>query len=80
MKNVNVTIANVIAWFEESEQCMLHNHAQKMIPTTTKDEEETVMIKVFDDDITYLEWCKLLKKDPKDDESMISWSEMQNNK
>ncbi len=33
IKNVNVTISNVIAWFEESEQCMLHNHAQKMIPT-----------------------------------------------
>jgi hypothetical protein len=33
MKNVNVTISNVIAWFEESERCMLHNHAQKMIPT-----------------------------------------------
>jgi len=41
MKNVNVTIANVIAWFEESEQCMLHNHAQKMIPTTTEEKEET---------------------------------------
>ena len=40
MKNVNVTIANVIAWFEESEQCMLHNHSQKMIPTTTEEEKE----------------------------------------
>lgn len=32
-KNVNVTIPNVISWFEESEQCMLHNHAEP-IPTT----------------------------------------------
>lgn len=39
IKNVNVTIANVIAWFEESERCMLHNHAQKMIPTTVKNEK-----------------------------------------
>ncbi len=41
MKNVNVTISNVIAWFEESEQCMLHNHAQKMIPTV-KPVDQTV--------------------------------------
>ena len=39
MKNVNVTIANVIAWFEESEQCMLHNHAEKMIPTEKQVEQ-----------------------------------------
>jgi len=39
MKNVNVTIANVIAWFEESERCLLHNHAQKMVPTTVKDKK-----------------------------------------
>ena len=32
-KNINVNIPNVISWFEESEQCMLHNHAQ-LIPTT----------------------------------------------
>lgn len=32
-KNINVNIANVISWFEESEQCMLHNHAE-LIPTT----------------------------------------------
>lgn len=29
-KNINVTIANVIAWFEESEQCMLHSHAERI--------------------------------------------------
>jgi len=40
MKNVNVTIANVIAWFEESEQCMLHNHAQKMMPTVEKVDQD----------------------------------------
>lgn len=38
------------------------------------------MIKVFDDDTTYLEWCKLFELDPNDDENMISWSEMVNNK
>ena len=32
-KNINVNIPNVISWFEESEQCMLHNHADP-IPTT----------------------------------------------
>jgi hypothetical protein len=32
-KNINVTIANVISWFEESEQCMLHNHAE-LIPNS----------------------------------------------
>jgi hypothetical protein len=32
-KNINVNIPNVISWFEESEQCMLHNHAE-IIPTT----------------------------------------------
>ena len=32
-KNINVNIPNVISWFEESEQCMLHNHAE-LIPTT----------------------------------------------
>ena len=40
MQNVNVTIANVIAWFEESEQCMLHNHAQKMMPTAKEEKSE----------------------------------------
>lgn len=32
-KNVNVTISNVIKWFQESEECILHNHAQR-IPLT----------------------------------------------
>jgi len=35
-KNVNVTISNVISWFEESEQCMLHNHAE-IIPNSLDD-------------------------------------------
>lgn len=52
MENINVTIANVIAWFEESEQCMLHNHAQKMIPTTKETEiqmtSEEKAQKIFD--------------------------------
>ncbi len=39
MKNVNVTIANVISWFEESEQCMLHNHAE-LIPNSLDNKEQ----------------------------------------
>jgi len=31
--SINVNIKNVIRWFEESENCLLHNHAQK-IPIT----------------------------------------------
>lgn len=27
---INVNIPNVIAWFKESEQCMLHNHAEEI--------------------------------------------------
>lgn len=48
MKNVNVTISNVIAWFEESEQCMLHNHAQKMIPTV-KPVDQNIIEKILAD-------------------------------
>lgn len=47
MKNINVTIANVIAWFEESEQCMLHNHAQKMVSTVkTVGNDEAIITKI----------------------------------
>ena len=28
--NINVNIPNVVAWFTESEQCMLHNHAEEI--------------------------------------------------
>lgn len=31
--NINVSIANVIKWYEESENCLLHSHAQR-IPIT----------------------------------------------
>ena len=31
--NININIANVIKWYEESENCLLHNHA-KRIPIT----------------------------------------------
>jgi hypothetical protein len=41
-KNINVNIPNVISWFEESEQCMLHNHAE-IIPTT-----KSVMLDLID--------------------------------
>ncbi len=27
---INVNIPNVVAWFTESEQCMLHNHAKEI--------------------------------------------------
>jgi len=37
-------------------------------------------ILIFEDDITYEEWCKALNLDPTDDENSISWSEMKNNK
>ena len=33
ISNVNVSIANVISWYEESECCILHNHAER-IPVT----------------------------------------------
>ena len=32
-KPINVTIANVISWYEESECCIFHNHAER-IPVT----------------------------------------------
>ena len=32
-QNLNVSIANVISWYEESECCILHNHAER-IPVT----------------------------------------------
>lgn len=33
---VNVTIANVVRWFEESESCLFHNHAQRIPETKTQ--------------------------------------------
>ena len=33
---VNVNIINVIRWFEESESCLLHNHAQRIPETKTQ--------------------------------------------
>jgi len=33
---VNVSIINVIKWFEESESCLLHNHAQRIPITKTE--------------------------------------------
>ena len=33
---INVTIANVVKWFEESENCVLHNHAQRIPETKTE--------------------------------------------
>ena len=34
--HVNVSIINVIRWFEESESCLLHNHAQRIPATKTQ--------------------------------------------
>jgi hypothetical protein len=34
--NVNVTIANVLKWFEESESCLFHNHAERIPITKTQ--------------------------------------------
>ena len=41
MKNVNVTIANVISWYEESECCIFHNPAER-IPVTRIEEKDVV--------------------------------------
>lgn len=40
-QNINVNIANVISWYEESESCILHNHAQR-IPVTKVDDTDIV--------------------------------------
>jgi hypothetical protein len=40
-KPINVTIANVILWYEESECCIFHNHAQR-IPVTTVNDTDVV--------------------------------------
>lgn len=40
-KNVNVTISNVVSWYEESECCIFHNHAQR-IPVTKIDNTDIV--------------------------------------
>lgn len=38
-KNINVSISNVIMWFQESENCILHNHAQQIPITEIKDND-----------------------------------------
>lgn len=40
-ENVNVNIANVIAWYEESECCIFHNHAER-IPVTRINDTDIV--------------------------------------
>ena len=40
-KPINVTIANVVSWYEESECCIFHNHAQR-IPVTTVNDVDVV--------------------------------------
>jgi hypothetical protein len=40
-KPINVTIANVISWYEESECCIFHNHAQR-IPVTKVNDTDVV--------------------------------------
>lgn len=40
-QNINVTIANVITWYLESEECIFHNHA-KQIPITKIDDRDIV--------------------------------------
>jgi len=49
--------------------------AGKHIPNPPKKRE----IPIFEDNITYEEWCEALNLDPNDDENSISWSEMRNN-
>lgn len=43
---INVTIASVIAWFTESEACIMHNHAER-IPLTVH-EENTIIQDIID--------------------------------
>lgn len=40
-QNVNVSIANVISWYEESECCIFHNHAER-IPVTIINDTDIV--------------------------------------
>ena len=40
-KNINVNIKNVVAWYEESEECLFHNHAQQ-IPITKIEDKDIV--------------------------------------
>lgn len=40
-KPVNVTIANVISWYQESECCIFHNHAER-IPVTRIENKDIV--------------------------------------
>ena len=40
-KPINVTIANVISWYEESECCIFNNHAER-IPVTSIDDTDIV--------------------------------------
>ncbi len=35
-ESINVTIPRVIAWFMESEECIIHNHAQRIPLTSSK--------------------------------------------
>ena len=40
-KPINITIANVVRWYEESECCIFHNHFER-IPVTRIEEEDIV--------------------------------------
>jgi len=40
-KPINVTIANVVSWYEESECCIFHNHAER-IPITRIEDRDIV--------------------------------------
>jgi hypothetical protein len=40
-KPINVTIANVVRWYEESECCIFHNHAER-IPVTRIEDRDIV--------------------------------------
>lgn len=40
-QNLNVTIANVISWYQESECCIFHNHAER-IPVTKINDTDIV--------------------------------------
>ena len=40
-QNLNVSIANVISWYLESECCIIHNHAER-IPVTIINDTDIV--------------------------------------
>ena len=76
MKNPeNIQIADLVKAMAISEPCLFNNSSANLMPVTIRN----FNIPIFEDNITYTEWCEALELDPNDDENSISWSEMKNN-